>query len=83
MLIAIQELNMAGNHGVEEGGHDSGTDGNISLESEKTVGENIPEDHDQDGVKKPDVPPDGGYGWVCVACVFLINAHTWGVNSVS
>jgi hypothetical protein len=30
-----------------------------------------------------DEPPDGGYGWVCVACVFLINAHTWGVNSVS
>lgn len=30
-----------------------------------------------------DVPPDGGYGWVCVACVFLINAHTWGINSVS
>ncbi|KAJ9251065.1 hypothetical protein DTO207G8_5618 [Paecilomyces variotii] len=28
-----------------------------------------------------DVPPDGGYGWVCVACVFWINAHTWGVNS--
>jgi hypothetical protein len=30
-----------------------------------------------------DEPPDGGYGWVCVVCVFLINAHTWGVNSVS
>jgi hypothetical protein len=30
-----------------------------------------------------DVPPNGGYGWVNVACVFLINAHTWGVNSVS
>ena len=28
-----------------------------------------------------DVPPDGGYGWVCTACVALINAHTWGVNS--
>ncbi|GES60880.1 MFS transporter [Aspergillus terreus] len=28
-----------------------------------------------------DVPPDGGYGWVCVACVFWINAHTWGINS--
>ncbi|KAJ5119165.1 major facilitator superfamily domain-containing protein [Penicillium atrosanguineum] len=25
--------------------------------------------------------PEGGYGWVCVASVFLINAHTWGVNS--
>ncbi|KAJ8061112.1 hypothetical protein OCU04_010186 [Sclerotinia nivalis] len=31
--------------------------------------------------KPIDVPPDGGYGWVCVACVFLINGHTWGVNS--
>ncbi|BCR95886.1 MCT family MFS transporter [Aspergillus luchuensis] len=28
-----------------------------------------------------DVVPDGGYGWVCVACVFWINAHTWGINS--
>jgi MFS family permease len=28
-----------------------------------------------------DVPPDGGYGWVVTACVFFINAHTWGVNS--
>ncbi|KAI9820476.1 MAG: hypothetical protein M1826_000913 [Phylliscum demangeonii] len=26
-------------------------------------------------------PPDGGYGWVCVVAVFLINAHTWGLNS--
>ncbi|KAG8533321.1 uncharacterized protein KY384_002104 [Bacidia gigantensis] len=25
--------------------------------------------------------PDGGYGWVCTACVFFINAHTWGINS--
>jgi hypothetical protein len=37
----------------------------------------------QQDIKQADVPPDGGYGWVCVACVFLINAHTWGVNSVS
>lgn len=29
-----------------------------------------------------EAPPDGGYGWVCVVCVFLINAHTWGINSV-
>ena len=30
---------------------------------------------------RQDVPPDGGYGWICTACVFLINAHTWGVNA--
>lgn len=29
-----------------------------------------------------DVPPDGGYGWVCTACVLLMNANTWGVNAV-
>ena len=29
-----------------------------------------------------DVPPDGGYGWVCVGCSFMINAHSWGLNSV-
>ncbi|KAK3044968.1 hypothetical protein LTS18_014915, partial [Coniosporium uncinatum] len=28
-----------------------------------------------------DVPPDGGYGWICTAAVFLINVHTWGVGS--
>jgi hypothetical protein len=33
--------------------------------------------------KVEDVPPDGGYGWVCTACNFFINAHTWGINSVS
>ncbi|KKA26890.1 hypothetical protein TD95_003264 [Thielaviopsis punctulata] len=26
-------------------------------------------------------PPNGGYGWICTACVALINAHTWGLNS--
>ncbi|PGH12349.1 hypothetical protein AJ80_06759 [Polytolypa hystricis UAMH7299] len=31
--------------------------------------------------KPADVPPDGGYGWVCVACSACINANTWGVNS--
>ncbi len=44
-------------------------------------------DQDQtipDNVKDQEyVPPDGGYGWVCVACVFLVNAHTWGLNFVS
>lgn len=31
---------------------------------------------------REDIPPDGGYGWVCTICFFLINANTWGVNSV-
>ena len=28
-------------------------------------------------------PPDGGYGWVCVAACFTINCFTWGVVAVS
>ncbi|KAF2483545.1 major facilitator superfamily domain-containing protein [Neohortaea acidophila] len=31
--------------------------------------------------EQEDIPPDGGYGWVCTACVLLVNASTWGVNS--
>lgn len=26
-----------------------------------------------------DEPPDGGYGWVCIVCVFFINGFTWGI----
>lgn len=26
-------------------------------------------------------PPNGGYGWVCTACVATINGHSWGLNS--
>lgn len=41
-------------------------------------------DHDQPSpayvTEKEYVPPNGGYGWFCVLCVFLINAHTWGIN---
>lgn len=29
----------------------------------------------------PETPLDGGYGWICTACVCMINAHTWGLNS--
>jgi hypothetical protein len=28
------------------------------------------------------VPPNGGYGWVIVFAVFIMNAHTWGINAV-
>lgn len=37
---------------------------------------------DIQGQEDPKALPEGGYGWVCVAATFLINAHTWGINSV-
>lgn len=65
-----------------------------SLESEHSKGyanaqpqpqphSQAPAEVDADEKYNRDVPPDGGYGWVCVACCFWINAHTWGINSVS
>ena len=30
----------------------------------------------------PSLPPDGGYGWVCVLACFCVNAFTWGVVAV-
>ncbi|RJE24206.1 transporter [Aspergillus sclerotialis] len=38
---------------------------------------------DMEAKYKEGVIPEGGYGWVCVASVFWLNAHTWGINSVS
>ncbi|KAF2276202.1 MFS general substrate transporter [Westerdykella ornata] len=31
--------------------------------------------------KKVDEPPDGGIGWLMIACCSILNAHTWGMNS--
>ncbi|KAI9782849.1 MAG: hypothetical protein M1835_003926 [Candelina submexicana] len=49
---------------------------------EKTIAEEPTSEQVSVPTAEPsDVPPDGGYGWVCVACTFAINAHTWGLNS--
>ena len=45
---------------------------------ENALSSTIPPLH---AVELEDVTPDGGYGWICTMCVFLINANTWGVNS--
>lgn len=47
--------------------------------SQKTVDVEQPQTVSEE--KAENLPPDGGYGWVCVACNFTINAHTWGINS--
>ncbi|TVY28165.1 putative transporter, partial [Lachnellula hyalina] len=62
-------------------GPDSEIEGNFPPASEKTIRNDTPGEIQQEEAKVPDVPPDGGYGWVCVACTFLLNAHTWGLNS--
>ena len=40
-----------------------------------------PQQAPEKAMSSPEDPPDGGYGWVCVACTFFINMHTWGLNS--
>jgi hypothetical protein len=64
-----------------ERGPGSISNGDPSWALEKTVFSEDPEQPAEPRIES-DAPPDGGYGWVCVGCAFLINAHTWGVNSV-
>ncbi|CAG8169723.1 unnamed protein product [Penicillium nalgiovense] len=52
-----------------------------AKQEQRSHSQSAPLDVDEDEKYKRDVAPDGGYGWVCVACVFWINAHTWGINS--
>ncbi|KPI37866.1 putative transporter MCH2 [Cyphellophora attinorum] len=48
--------------------------------SEQTL-QDIEQPSSLDAEKDRALPPDGGYGWVCVVCNACINAHTWGINS--
>lgn len=59
------------------------TGSDFKLETPGQPADTPPTEIDPDEKYNRDVPPDGGYGWVCVACVFWINACTWGINSVS
>lgn len=62
--------------------HQDDLDRESAKQEHKLHPQTAPPDETEDEKYKRDLPPDGGYGWVCVACVFWINAHTWGINSV-
>ncbi|KAF2452407.1 major facilitator superfamily domain-containing protein [Lineolata rhizophorae] len=54
-----------------------------SNDKDEEEGQYNAEPDEQAPAERPraDTPPNGGYGWVCVACVFIVNGHTWGLNS--
>lgn len=62
---------------------------NLELRDEDTKGIEVSRDFVTargslcDGEEAEDVPPDGGYGWVCVACVHVMSGNAWGSLSVS
>lgn len=49
--------------------------------SEATIGGSDVEQPRMNEKEEVQEPPNGGYGWICVAATFFINAHTWGINS--
>jgi hypothetical protein len=57
----------------------SDEDANGTASSNGDVARRVYEEeigHEQElNEKKEDVPPNGGYGWVCVACIATINAY--------
>ncbi|KAF1984711.1 putative MFS transporter [Aulographum hederae CBS 113979] len=62
---------------VQYGDHETGTRGIHDYEKSSEGDRSLT----NEATLPPDVPPNGGYGWVCVVCCALINAHTWGLNS--
>ena len=53
---------------------------NIPPEPKSNDIQAVASSSDSNVVAEP--PPDGGYGWICVASVFIINGFTWGVTAV-
>ncbi|EEH18000.1 hypothetical protein PABG_00563 [Paracoccidioides brasiliensis Pb03] len=80
--------NRSNDIGVEAGIDSHQTPAELSARKgrpleEKVLESDITQQSDEgiDGKPPDDAPPDGGYGWVCVACSAWINGNTWGLNS--
>ncbi|CAH0048316.1 unnamed protein product [Clonostachys solani] len=59
-----------------------GTDGSNNIRvSNKQDNQVTAPDNATNVPANPPPPPNGGYGWVCTACVATINGHSWGLNS--
>ncbi|KAK0618599.1 major facilitator superfamily domain-containing protein [Bombardia bombarda] len=50
----------------------------VDTGDKEPLSDNSPVDSDSTGAVEF---KEGGYGWVVVLSVFLVNAHTWGLNS--
>ncbi|KAI9710053.1 MAG: hypothetical protein M1812_007517 [Candelaria pacifica] len=55
-------------------------DMNSSVES-IVAAPDITKEQDEHAIHDVERPPDGGYGWVCVASCFIVNCFTWGVSA--
>ncbi|KAL4889891.1 MFS general substrate transporter [Aspergillus ambiguus] len=58
----------------------------VELRHYQETVQSLPSEPDEaspnpNNIDAEDIPPNGGYGWVCTFCSFMINVHTWGVNS--
>lgn len=76
--IALSRIPPNHNETMHPSRNDTSTPASLPAESRPPSPHGI---HPSNIATIEDVPPDGGYGWVCTACIFMINFCTWGVNS--
>jgi len=65
-------------HAVAPASQDDPASRCSSTRSQVSIGDDVERSSPK---AETDEPPNGGYGWVCVACCFWINSCTWGINS--
>lgn len=79
MNTKSQDQRHSGDTARESEANDHDSEKSVVLDDPERTPD--PERRSDETKTEAGVPPDGGYGWVCTACCFLINAHTWGINS--